>query len=58
CLLKTVHWTVFKGNFAAYCNKEWRSCSPLLEMLSHFFTSCSVSGAMRLRARGGDFAVC
>ncbi|MDE5577820.1 MAG: hypothetical protein K2J11_10585 [Oscillospiraceae bacterium] len=29
--MKTVHRTVFKGYYAAYRNKEGRSCSPLLE---------------------------
>ena len=34
--LKTSHWDVFKRNLLQCCNKEERSCSLLLEMLSHF----------------------
>ncbi|MDE5577379.1 MAG: hypothetical protein K2J11_08330 [Oscillospiraceae bacterium] len=31
---------------------------PSSKWLSPFLTSCSVSENMRLRARGGDFALC
>ncbi|MDE5577420.1 MAG: hypothetical protein K2J11_08540, partial [Oscillospiraceae bacterium] len=56
--MKTVHRTVFKGHLVALHYKEGRSCSPLLEMtvvISHLLLRF---GGMRLRARGGDFALC
>ncbi|MBD5144376.1 MAG: hypothetical protein HDT21_00400, partial [Ruminococcus sp.] len=55
---KTVHRTVFKGYCAAYCNKEGRSCSPLLETLSRFSPPAPFRGICACGRGEGSFALC
>ncbi|MBD5145954.1 MAG: hypothetical protein HDT21_08655 [Ruminococcus sp.] len=60
--MKTVRRTVFKGYYAVYCNKEGRSCSPLLEMavaISHlllrFMRICALLISAFSRGAGREF---
>ncbi|MBD5146180.1 MAG: hypothetical protein HDT21_09805 [Ruminococcus sp.] len=63
--MKTVHRTVFKGYCAVYCNKEGRSCPPLLEtalavshLLLRFGGYALCSSRLSAEAQEGYFAVC
>ncbi|MDE6745610.1 MAG: hypothetical protein K2J72_03110, partial [Oscillospiraceae bacterium] len=56
--MKTVHWTVFKGYRAAQCNEGERSCPLPLGMTVVIPHPLHRFERMRLRARGGDFALC